>query len=73
MLKGDIILNKFVTLGAETILFPGSNIPIGTVLGSKSLYTGKHKLNEWSIYAGVPLKFIKERHRDCEVLSKKYN
>ena len=69
---GDIILNKFTALGAESILFPGSIIPIGTVLGTKSLYLGKHPLDEWSVYAGAPIKFIKKRSRQCELLSAKY-
>jgi len=69
---GDIILNKFCTIGCDTMLFPGSIIPTGTVLGSKSLYTGKNKLKDWSIYAGTPLKFFRERNRMCELLSKKY-
>lgn len=41
LIEEDIILNKFSTLGCDTVLFPGLIIPIGTVLGSKSLYTGK--------------------------------
>jgi len=73
LITGDIILNKFATLGCDSVLFPGSIIPIGTVLGSKSLYTSKYPLREWSIYAGVPLKFIRDRHRDSEKLSNKYN
>lgn len=72
LITGDIILNKFATLGCDTVLFPGSNIPIGTVLGSKSLYTAKYPLREWSIYAGVPLKFIRDRNKGSEELSNKY-
>jgi galactoside O-acetyltransferase len=72
VIGGDIILNKFVTLGAETILFPGSIIPVGTVLGAKSLYLGKHPLDEWSVYAGAPIRFIKKRSNRCEKLSKRY-
>ena len=72
LIEGNIILEKFSTLGCECVLFPGSTIPIGTVLGSKSLYTGKKKLDEWSIYAGIPLKFFKIRDKNSEILSNKY-
>uniref|UniRef100_A0A6C0JIX7 Acetyltransferase n=1 Tax=viral metagenome TaxID=1070528 RepID=A0A6C0JIX7_9ZZZZ len=72
-INGDIILNKFSSIGCDTVLLPGSIIPIGTVLGAKSLYTAKDKLNEWSIYAGSPIKFIKIRNNNCELLSIKYN
>ena len=72
LICGDIILNKFCTSGCDTLLFPGSIIPIGTVLGSKSLYTGRNKLKEWSIYAGIPLKFFRERNKICQILANKY-
>lgn len=73
VIGGDIILNKFTSIGADSILFPGSIIPIGTVLGAKSLYTAKYSLNEWSIYAGIPVKFIKKRSNNCKLLSVKYD
>ena len=73
VIGGDIILNKFSSIGTDSILFPGSIIPTGTVLGAKSLYTGKHILNECSIYSGIPVKFIKKRSNNCELLSVKYN
>jgi acetyltransferase-like isoleucine patch superfamily enzyme len=69
---GDIILNKFAQIGADSILFPGSIIPIGTVLGAKSLYTAKYSLDEWSVYAGIPVKLIKSRSKRCQLLSAKY-
>lgn len=72
VIAGDIILNKFTALGAESILFPGSIIPLGTVLGAKSMYLGKHSLDEWSVYAGAPIRFIKKRSNRCEKLSKRY-
>jgi acetyltransferase-like isoleucine patch superfamily enzyme len=72
LIEGNIILEKFATLGCDCVLFPGSTIPIGSVLGSKSLYTGKKKLDEWSIYAGNPLKFFKTRDKHSEILSNKY-
>jgi acetyltransferase-like isoleucine patch superfamily enzyme len=72
LIEGDIILEKFATLGCDSILFPGSVIPVGTILGSKSLYTAKYKLHDWSMYAGIPLKFIKTRNKESELLSNKY-
>ncbi len=73
LIEGDIILNKFSTLGCDTTVFPNSIIPIGTILGSKSLYTGKNELKEWSIYAGNPLRYFRERSKLSLELSKKYN
>lgn len=73
IISGDIILEKYATLGCDTVLFPGSVIPVGTVLGAKSLYTGKIPLKEWSIYVGSPVTFLKKRHTECIGLSMKYN
>ena len=73
IISGDIILNKFTSIGTDSILLPGSIIPIGTVLGAKSLYTAKYSLDEWSVYAGIPIKFIKKRSKNCESLSVKYD
>lgn len=73
LIEGNIILEKFATLGCDSILFPNSIIPIGTILGSKSLFTGKKELDTWSIYAGNPLKFFRNRDKNSEILSNKYN
>lgn len=73
IIRNNIILKKYATLGCDTILFPGSVIPEGTVIGSKSLYTGKNKLEKWAIYAGSPIKLIKYRKNDCIKLSTKYS
>lgn len=73
IIRGDIIIHKFASIGTDSVLMPGSVIPIGTTLGAKSLYTAKYKLDEWSIYAGIPVKFIKKRSNKCELLSVKYD
>ena len=73
IILGDIIIHKFASIGTDSVLMPGSVIPIGTTLGAKSLYTAKYKLDEWSIYAGIPVKFIKKRSNKCELLSVKYD
>jgi acetyltransferase-like isoleucine patch superfamily enzyme len=73
IISGDIIIHKFASIGTDCVLMPGSIIPIGTTLGAKSLYTAKYKLDEWSIYAGIPVKFIKKRSNKCELLSVKYD
>jgi galactoside O-acetyltransferase len=73
IISGDIIIHKFASIGTDSVLMPGSIIPIGTTLGAKSLYTAKYKLDEWSIYAGIPVKFIKKRSNKCELLSVKYD
>tara|TARA_Y100001958_G_C21238367_1_gene565382 strand:- start:1326 stop:1922 length:597 start_codon:yes stop_codon:yes gene_type:complete len=73
IIEGDIILQKFATLGCNSTVFPNSIIPEGTVFGSHSLYNGKKQLDEWSIYTGTPVSFFKRREKSCKILAEKYN
>lgn len=59
VIKGYIILEKYVQLGANTIILPNVKIMEGTVTGALTLVT--KDLNEWGIYVGIPAKFLKQR------------
>jgi len=72
IIEGNIILKQFATLGCNSVLFPNSIIPEGTVFGSNSLFNGKKKLNKWCIYTGSPIRFYKKRKQNCILLSEKY-
>lgn len=48
-------------IGANTVLLPGAMFPEGACVGAISLV--KYSLKPWSISAGVPAKFIKDRSR----------
>jgi acetyltransferase-like isoleucine patch superfamily enzyme len=71
-ISGDIIFQKYSGLGASSTIFPNSIIPEGTVFGANSLFTGNKELKPWSIYVGNPLKFYKERNKNCLEMSKNY-
>ena len=53
---------QFVNIGMNTTILPVDEIPIGVAIGANSLIT--KPLLPWSIYAGVPAKFIKPRSKD---------
>jgi len=57
--KGKVILERFVQVGAGSIVMPGVNISEGAVVGAMSFV--KEDLEQWTINAGVPSKFIKKR------------
>ena len=59
---GRVILENYVQLGANSIVMPNSIIGEGTVSGAFSLI--KSNLSDWSIYAGIPVKFLKNRKKD---------
>jgi galactoside O-acetyltransferase len=56
-----LLLEKHSIIGAGSIILPGSIIQEGVAIGANSLVKGECKA--WSIYAGSPVKFIKERSK----------
>ena len=65
---GKVRLEKFVQLGANTVVMPNLSIKEGTSVGAMS-FVNKN-LEKWGIYAGIPCRQIKERKRNIEELSK---
>lgn len=66
---GEIHIKKYSQIGAGTIILPNSKINEGVAVGSMSLVN--YELKEWGIYAGIPVKRIKERNNNCKSLSEK--
>jgi galactoside O-acetyltransferase len=56
-----LVLEKHSVIGAGSIILPGSIIQEGVAIGANSLVKGECRA--WSIYAGSPVKFIKERSK----------
>lgn len=56
-----VVLNKYSQIGATSMVFPGVIIGEGAVLGAMSM--AKCDLESWTINAGIPAKFIKERSK----------
>lgn len=65
-LKGDIILQDFVTIGANSVILPNVVIPEGTCLGALSIVPYGFQFEPWSIYAmkNGKLTKIKDRNKD---------
>lgn len=61
LIEGEIIINKYVQIGANSTILPNCVLEEGTAVGAMSLV--KDNLESWSIYAGVPVKKIKERNQ----------
>lgn len=60
IIKGEVILERFVQIGANCVVFPNLSIGEGTVVGALSLVN--KTLDKWSIYAGIPVKKLKARN-----------
>jgi len=61
LVRGPVIINRFVQISAGCIILPNVIINEGVAVGSMFLI--KRSLKEWSIYAGIPAKYIKKRSK----------
>jgi len=68
-LVGDISIGDFVTIGSHSCILPGVNLPNGFACGAYSLLKNVN-YEPWSLYAGIPSKFIKERNLDLLIKNK---
>lgn len=53
---------RHVILGSGTVVLPGAVLAEGSAVGALSLVN--RSLDAWSIYAGIPVKKIRERSKD---------
>jgi galactoside O-acetyltransferase len=58
---GKVHIRRFCQLGAGTVVMPGITVEEGTVTGACTLV--KSDLKAWSIYTGIPAKFLRERKK----------
>ncbi|MGB4414204.1 MAG: acyltransferase [Paludibacter sp.] len=58
---GKVLISKFSQIGAGCIIMPNLTIEKGVAVGAMSFVS--RPLDEWSIYAGIPAKKIKERKK----------
>ena len=64
-IRSEVRIGKHCMIGANTVILPGADIPDGVVIGAGSLVLAKSKPGPWSIWAGNPLKYFKDRPRDA--------
>ena len=67
---GDIIIHDHVVIGSNSVILPNVILHEGVAIGSNSFI--KKSCDSWKIYAGSPLKYIKERSKNCLNLQYKY-
>jgi galactoside O-acetyltransferase len=68
-LEAAVHLGRHVIVGCGSVVLPGVTIPVGCSIGAMSLCN--KDLVEWGIYAGTPVKRIKDRRKDILELEKK--
>ena len=60
---GDIIIGDNVIIGSNSVIMPDININEGSAIGANSFVN--KSCDCWKIYAGSPIKFIKNRKKKC--------
>lgn len=63
LITGDVILGDFTAVGANSVVMPQNRIPEGTVIGALSFVPPNFQFEPWAVYAGIPIRFIRERNR----------
>ena len=78
LITGDVTIGSFCAVGSNSVIMPDNTIPRGTVVGALSFVPTGFKFKPWSVYAGIPVKFIKRRNKKNVLnqfakLEKKFN
>lgn len=64
VISGDVRLGDYTAVGANSVVMPDNRIPEGTVVGALSFVPPRTALEPWAVYAGVPIRLIRQRDRD---------
>src|SRR5579872_21527 len=75
-IKGNVKIGSMCGVGTNTVIMPNNTIPEGTVIGALSFVPENFAFKKWSVYAGIPIKFIKKKNkknvlRQMEIFEKK--
>ena len=62
-LHGDIIMEKYTGVGANSVIMPDNHLPEGVTVGALSFVPVHYKFEPWTVYAGNPLRPIKKRNK----------
>lgn len=68
-IEGDVILDKYTGIGSNSAIMPHNFIPQGVSIGALSFVPSDYPFEEWTVYAGIPIKKIKKRNKN-QVLSR---
>jgi acetyltransferase-like isoleucine patch superfamily enzyme len=64
LIRGDVIFDNYTAVGSNSVVMPKNHIPEGTVIGALSFVPAAFEFQPWSVYAGIPLRFLRPRNRE---------
>ena len=65
LITGDVRMEDFTAVGVNSVVLPGNVIPEGTVIGAMSLVPAHFHFEPWSVYAGIPIRRLRNRNREA--------
>jgi acetyltransferase-like isoleucine patch superfamily enzyme len=60
---GDVRLQANTAVGANSVIMPNNNLPIGVTIGALSFVPPQFQFEQYSVYAGVPIRLVGRRNR----------
>jgi len=63
LISGDVELGDHTAVGSNSVVMPRNLIPAGTVIGALSFVPAGYEFQPWSVYAGVPIRYIRSRNK----------
>jgi len=63
-ITGDVTMENMTGIGANSVVMPSNHIPEGTVVGALSFVPPNFKFKPWSVYFGIPIKFLMYRNKE---------
>ena len=67
---GEVVLNRHVIVGANSVIFPAVDIAEGCAIGSMTLVT--RSTESWGVYVGVPARRLRNRSRNLLRLEQEF-
>ncbi|PYU72355.1 MAG: hypothetical protein DMG49_07790 [Acidobacteria bacterium] len=64
LIRGNVTFGHYTAAGSNSVVMPNNQIPEGTVLGALSFVPAGFEFQPWSVYAGIPLRFVRPRNRE---------
>jgi acetyltransferase-like isoleucine patch superfamily enzyme len=64
LISSDVSLGDYTGIGANSVIMPGNDIPVGTVIGALSFVPPSFRFEPWSVYAGIPIRYLRPRSRE---------
>ncbi len=63
-ITGDVVLEDYTAIGANSVIMPDNVIAQGTVIGALSFVPPRFPFKPWSVYAGIPIRLIGKRNKN---------